>query len=507
MKSKPFWNEAPLFRLAVCLMVGIVVGDSVSVGWLLLPIFVALVAVALLLWKYEHWQSVAIDLCFVVLGWLLMERQKALLVVVWPEGEVCYDAVVVSEPVEKPKTIAVDIMLTGSGRRLKAYLYKDDRSRALRIGDGLQIQSRIEANSNWRTGSFDYRRYLEIHGFTGRTFVASWKWQKAKVSLVQLSRLERMSLTFLRYRSRLLSRLHSPAAANSQLSTLNSQFPDAYAVVAAMVLGDKSALTQELKDVYSVTGASHILALSGLHLGIIYTLLSLFVFSRRWQMLSQIIIMLSIWGFVFLVGMSTSVVRSAVMLSAYALLSLGHRDKMSVNTLAFTAIVMLIISPMSLFDIGFQMSYMAVLAILLFTPLMEGVFTAEHLMSHRVERWLWGMVVVSLSAQIGTAPLIAYYFGRFSCYFLLTNFIVIPAAMLILYLSLVVLLMPSLAYILFNIVVALNSLLSKMASIPGASIDNLHPTKIQTTMIYVIIVAVYLLAVKLTCIRASAKYR
>ena len=117
------------------------------------------------------------------------------------------------------------------------------------------------------------------------------------------------------------------------------------------------------------------------------------------------------------------------------------------------------------------------------------------------------MVAVSLSAQIGTAPLIAYYFGRFSCYFLLTNFIVIPAAMLILYLSLVVLIVPSLAYILFDIVAVLNSLLTKMALIPGASIDNLHPTKTQTTMIYVIIVAVYLLAVKLTCIRARAKYR
>jgi len=147
------------------------------------------------------------------------------------------------------------------------------------------------------------------------------------------------------------------------------------------------------------------------------------------------------------------------------------------------------------------------LSILLFMPLMEDVFTAEYLMSHRVVRWLWGMVAVSLSAQIGNAPLIAYYFGRFSCYFLLTNFIVIPAAMLILYLSLAVLLIPSLANILFNIVSALNSLLTKMASIPGASIDNLHPTKIQTTMIYVIIVAVYLLAVKLTYIRASARYR
>ena len=497
MENKVFWKEAPLVRLAVCLMAGIIVGDTFVVGQWLLVVLVVMVVVALLLRKYEHGQSGAIAVCFVVLGWLLMERQKASLVVDWPEGEVCYEAVVVSEPVEKPKTMAVDVLLAKSGRKLKCYFYKDDRSRALHIGDGLKIQSRIEANSEWRRGTFDYRRYLEIHGFTGRTVVASWKWQKAKVSLKQLSRLERMRLTFLKYRNQLLSRLNPVAEEND----------DAYAVVAAMALGDKSALTQELKDVYSVTGASHILALSGLHLGIIYTLLSLFVFSRRWQMLSQIIIMLSIWGFVFLVGLSTSVMRSAVMLSVYALLSLGHRDRMSVNTLAFTAIVMLMVSPMSLFDVGFQMSYMAVFSILLFVPLMEGIFPAEYLMSHRVVRWLWGMVTVSLSAQIGTAPLITYYFGRFSCYFLPTNFIVIPAAMLILYLSLVVLLVPSLAFVLFDIVAMLNGLLTKMASIPGASIDNLHPTKIQTTMIYVIIVAVYLLAVKLTCIRASAKCR
>ena len=496
MKSKLFWKEAPLLRLAVCLMAGIVIGDHFVVGWPLLLICVVMVVTALLLWKHEHLQSIAIAVCFVVLGWLMMEHQKTSLQVVWPEGEVNYEAVVLSEPVEKPKTMAVDVLLTESGRKLKCYLYKDDRSRGLRIGDGLQIQSRIESNSDWRKGSFDYRRYLEIHGFTGRTFVASWKWQKTRVSLVKLSRLERMRLTFLKYRSRLLEKISAQGTDT-----------DAYAVVAAMALGDKSALTQELKDVYSVTGASHVLALSGLHLGIIYTLLSLFVFRRRWQVLSQMVIILSVWAFVFLVGMSTSVVRSAVMLSIYALLSLGHRDRMSVNTLAFTAIVMLMVSPMSLFDVGFQMSYMAVLSILLFVPLLESVFTAEYLMSHRVVRWLWGMVAVSLSAQIGTAPLIAYYFGRFSCYFLLTNFIVIPAAMLILYLSLVVLVVPSLANLLYSIVAALNSLLAQIAAIPGASIENLHPTKIQTTMIYLIIVAVYLLAVKLTCIRANARYR
>ena len=263
-----------------------------------------------------------------------------------------------------------------------------------------------------------------------------------------------------------------------------------------MALGDKSALTKDLREVYAVTGASHVLALSGLHLGIIYTLLSLLIVGRRWQMVSQMLIVLCIWAFVFLVGMSTSVVRSATMLTVYALLSLGYRDKMTVNTLAFTAIVMLMVHPLSLYDVGFQMSFMAVLAILVFMPLLEGLFPTEYLLSHQTVRWLWSMVAVSVSAQIGVAPLIAYYFGRFSTFFLLTNFIVIPAATLILWLSPVVLLFPSLAYLLLYIVKCLNTVLEQMAAWPGASIEALHPTVLQTVMIYVVILCItYILTI------------
>ena len=378
--------------------------------------------------------------------------------------------------------MAVDILLTEGTHKLKCYLYKDERSKRLKIGDGLKIQSRIRPNSTWQRGSFDYRRYLEVHGFSGQTFVASWRWQKAQISLRNLSRLERTKLYFLKLRSRLLSRIKTDEADR-----------DALAVVAAMALGDKSALTQELRDVYSVTGASHVLALSGLHLGIIYTLLSLLIAGRRWQMISQLLIILAIWAFVFLVGMSTSVVRSATMLTAYALLTLGHRDKMSVNTLAFTAIVMLMVSPLSLYDVGFQMSYLSVFSILVLIPLSERLFPMGYMMEHRVVRWLWGMVAVSCAAQIGVAPLVAYYFGRFSTYFLLTNFIVIPAAIVILWLSPVVIVFPSLTYLLLYIVSGLNALLTAIASLPGASIEGLHPTILQTTMTYVVIVACYLL--------------
>ena len=298
----------------------------------------------------------------------------------------------------------------------------------------------------------------------------------------QDSRLSRSRTFFLHQRDRLLHRLSDGGLEG-----------DAYAVVAAMALGDKSALTKDLRETYSVTGASHVLALSGLHLGIIYMLLSLLVLGRRWRMFSQLFLIVSIWGFVFLVGMSMSVVRAAIMISVYALLSLGHRDKMSVNTLAFTAIVMLMVHPLSLFDVGFQLSFMAVFSILVWYPFFEGLIPQPFLMSHRLVKWLWTMLAVSCAAQLGTAPLVAYYFGRFSTLFLITNMVVIPTATLILYLALLVLIVPSLAYLLNNIVTFLNTFLDRMTALPCASIEGLHPSVLQTIMVYVVIAAVYMI--------------
>ena len=380
MRSVMF-DKAPLVRVAVSLILGIIIANYLPLPIPMLPVLIAILIIALLLWKYENLQSLAILLCFLIMGMFLMQRQ-------------------LSMP-DEPQTVS-------SLDRSKAY--------------------------------------------------------------------------FMHQRSKLLERFSD-----------NGVDGDAYAVVAAMSLGEKSALTRTLKDTYSVSGASHVLALSGLHLGIIYMLLSLFLPRRRWPALSQSIIILMIWAFVFLVGMSVSVVRSAVMLTLYGLLSIGHRDKMSVNALCFTAIVMLMWNPVWLFDVGFQMSFMAVLAILMFVPLFEDVFSAKYLMEHRWVKWTWGMVTVSCSAQLGVAPLIAFYFGRFSAYFLLTNFIVVPAAMLIIWLSIVVLVFPSLAYILLNIVNTLNTVLLSIKALPGSSIEGLHPNVLQVVLIYILIFCTYLL--------------
>lgn len=268
---------------------------------------------------------------------------------------------------------------------------------------------------------------------------------------------------------------------------------EAYAIVAAMTLADRTAISKELRHTYNVSGASHVLALSGLHMGIIYMLLSMLTFGRRRRLLVQVLTVVTIWAFVIMIGKPVSAMRAAAMISIYALLSLGYREKMSINALAFTAIVMLVINPRSLFDVGFQMSFLAVLSILLWMPLFTNNPSPSATHTPAILRWLWGMITVSVAAQIGVAPLIAYYFGRFSTYFLLTNIVVIPGATLILWLSPLVLLTAKIAPILSVLITTMNSCLKFIATLPGASIEGLHPSVLQVAFIYILITIVYLI--------------
>ena len=492
-------SNAPLFRLVVSLIIGIVISDhlSLSPSWLL-SLLVIIVAIALLLRRHSLLQSIAISASFLVLGSVVMQNARQKLNVTWPKGYSSYEAIVLSAPVEKPRTMAVDIMLTATRHKLKCYIHKDKRSHALKLGDGLLLRSRLQQPDDWKRGTFDYRRYLQVHGFAGTTFVDSLSWQKAVVSFRALPRLERTRLYFLQLRSRLLQRLADYGLKDDQ-----------YAVVAAMVLGDKSALTGELKSVYAETGVSHILALSGLHLSIVYLLLSL-LFPGRRHLFSQLFTILGIWAFVFLVGMPTSVVRSAIMLTVYALFSLGYRSRMSVNVLAFAAILLLLFNPLSLFDIGFQLSFLSVLAIVLFMPLARPLISSIFFRStkgrmhvktlassfFKLPFLVFNLIAVSCAAQLGVAPLTAYYFGCFPTYFPLTNLVAVPATTLILWLAPAVIAIPKLSVCLSTVVDLLNNILTRLAALPGASIDGLHPTPLQVWALYAVFAAVYLLLSK-----------
>lgn len=495
MKTNGQIQLYPVLRLALFLIAGIVLGELLY-GVLSFKAWFAATVVSLLLtllaWKHCILQSVMIFITCMLFGGSLVsvELDKAYMPV--PDRDMAYSAVVTSQPVVSGKVIRCDIMIADVSHpvKVKASIYRDERADKLRVGDGIKAVSLLEKPSGYADSDFDYGRYLLYHGYVATTFIYIDEWSKAVVDLTRLSLIQRTRIAALVFRDRLLRRYTDMGFSGQS-----------YAVLAAMTLGDKSSLSERLKEDYSVSGASHILALSGLHLGIIYAILSLIFLRRRWQIASQVLILLAIWTYVFIVGMSASVVRSAVMITVYSFVSLLNRNKMSLNTLAVAAVVILIVNPLYLYDVGFQMSFAAVLFIILFyrpvLNLMPGC-----VMGIPVIRQIWQMMSVSLAAQIGVAPLIAFYFGRFSCYFLLTNIIVVPAATIILYgavlmaaLSFVPYLQTLLSALLLKVVVLLNSGVSFVAELPGASIDGIAIGLLQLVLIYVAIFSFSVLVV------------
>jgi competence protein ComEC len=414
--------------------------------------------------------------------------------VTWPDHAVAFEAVVASEVAERPKTMAMDLIICNNGRKIKAYIAKDHRSRLITIGNRLRVTAPIERNSNWVRGTFNYRRYQEVHGFSGRAFVKPHNWRQLALSYEGIGWWQQMRLRFLCFRQTLLQRYRKAGLENHE-----------YAIVAAMTLGDKSSMTPALREVYNISGASHVLALSGLHLGIVYMFLTLITMNRRWRIFSQIVTLAGIWAFALLVGMPPSVLRSALMVTIYGLFSLNYNKPPSVNTLALTALIILLPSPNSLFDVGFQLSFLAMFAILTVQPFMQGLVPASFLLRHRLLRWLWGLTTVSIAAQLGTAPLVAYYFGRIATYALLTNMVAIPAVTVILLLAPIALFIPPSAQILMMTVRGFNSTLQFISTrLPAANIENLTPSAIQVLMVYVIIAALLLLASRLTSREASS---
>lgn len=302
---------------------------------------------------------------------------------------------------------------------------------------------------------------------------------------------------------------------------------DEYAIVAAMTLGERYRVSAELREVYSITGASHLFALSGLHLGIIYMLLTMLRpstlifrlkhFRKPLQLLFTLFLLSTIWAYVLLVGCHPSIMRAAIMLTTYTIARHLSQHPESISVLAFTCALLLVIYPEWLFDVGFQMSFMAVLSItILYVPLRNKLFTNTTLIHPRFLQPMWGffrtfflqMLLLSFCAQIGVTPLIILYFGRFSCYFLLTNLFTPILTTLIIYLAVTMLVLGSLSSfiptlcaiplsclttMLATCVKFFNSYLTWIASLPYSSIDQIHINAPQTFLLYVIITNLCLL--------------
>lgn len=298
------------------------------------------------------------------------------------------------------------------------YIAKDSNSVQLTSGDRLLIETNFKKSDGIvNPDGFDYATYLKRQGITATAYIAAGRWKL-------MSKNQNFSIF------RLAEKLQH------KLLDVYRKFGiqgDEFAVLAALTLGSKDALHPELRQNYTTSGGMHILAVSGLHVGVIYIVLSfLFRFLDRKPKLKLVkatIIVLLLWCYALITGLPPSVIRSTLMFSLIAIGAGLERKSQIYNTISFSAFVMLLINPDYLFDVGFQLSYSAVVSIVYFQPKIKNWFE----ITNKPLRWAWELTAVSLAAQIGTAAFSIYYFHQFPNYFLITNFVAIPFATFIIY--------------------------------------------------------------------------
>ncbi|NCT94598.1 MAG: ComEC family competence protein [Chitinophagaceae bacterium] len=204
-------------------------------------------------------------------------------------------------------------------------------------------------------------------------------------------------------------------------------------VAAALLMGYRGGLDTDIKEAYRRTGVIHVIAISGLHLGMIYGLLNWLLGALRkyrWTNVLRVIIILTLlWGFALLAGGGPSVTRSAWMFSLMAFSQLLQRQMHALHSLSFAAFILLLINPYYLWDLGFLLSFAAVAGILFFQKPVEGLWQVKN----RILKTIWQMSTITLSAQVTTLPIILYQFQQFPNLFLVANMVVIPVSGLLLY--------------------------------------------------------------------------
>lgn len=433
MENKSHLINYPLFRLTVFMATGIFFFDrflpDVSVRSLLLvlcAVIIPLFLSAILKFKkvaLNHSFGFLVSLSFFLLGGVLILQKRNTIEYEWPDRRLCYYGVVETTPEVKGKTLCSEVKVEfcipsdsdsigiySVNRNILLYFIPDSMSYIPRCGDNIVFHSSITRPiSDKEFMGFDYAGYLFNKGVSGTALAFAGNWRG-----IEVDKPNSIKHIALRCRDVVVKEFRSWEMEDDEL-----------AVVSALTIGDKSELTPELKAVYSGAGTSHVLALSGLHVGILSGILYFLLWPLRklrgGRTVQSFAVAVTLWIFAFISGLSPSVVRAVTMCTLYLLASVMVENGFcGFFSLSLTAFIMLLYNPMYLFDISFQLSFVAVLSIILFYPVISGWIKS----GNRVVRYIWSAMSVSLAAQLGTLPLILYYFGTFPTYFLMANLVV-----------------------------------------------------------------------------------
>ena len=303
--------------------------------------------------------------------------------------------------------------LTG---KVLVHLALDSNSNKLLPGDFIEVNSRLNSiHSLGNPNEFDYSKYLKNKQIVAQFFLTSnTRWEKYKSSFP----LNRYSTII---RNRCLDIFKRSGLQSNNLF-----------IASALTFGYKNDLNTFVKNIFSRTGAMHVLAVSGLHVGIIFlivnSIISLLKIPFRYDWLGHFFILLIIWSYALITGLSPSILRATTMMSFFIIARVFNKHTSIYNVLFSSVFFLLFVNPFLIIDVGFQLSILAVFGILFFYPKIYNLINVKHYILKKI----WAISSVSLAAQLTTFPISIFYFHQFPNLFLLSNIFVIPLVFILL---------------------------------------------------------------------------
>lgn len=400
-------------------------------------------------------------------------------------------AIINDPPVIKEKTVVAELMVTAitiNGKTIEtsgkiiANLMPDSNSIVLRYGDKICFNDTptfIEPPKN--PNEFDYKSYQQFHNINHRIYLKSGYWQ-----LLSHDNSNWLLSDIYNLRQRLHDILFEVIPGR-----------DERAVATALLLGERGYMTADVMQAFSSSGAIHVLSVSGLHVGVVFLtfnfLLGWMEKTKRGRILKAIIIISIIGFYAIITGLSPSVLRSFVMFSILTISKTINRSSNTYNVLAGSCLLLLLYNPFLITEVGFRLSYLAVLGIVFLYPYIYGLLYVKN----KWLNWAWGITAISLSAQIATFPLSLLYFHQFPNLFLLSNLIIIPASnfilcvgMLLFVLSPIPLLKVWIGKMLNLLLVLLNKIVFFFDSLPYSITEGISISHFDMLWWYVLIVAI-----------------
>ncbi len=488
-----YWLPYAMVRVALFLMAGILLGiyqPHLFTESFLWSATLGLLVLYLVLWKTHSQETIKVSVGWVGLTFMFLagylnvqlhtESRQAHHLVHFSQPVDYYKAVVVKYAEEKEKSWKLEAKVesiksggdwVAATGRLLLYFPKEEFPQPFQYGDVLLIKGtpqQLTPPAN--PGEFDYKRFLTFKNIHHQHFVKAASVRRVANDPPHV---------WLKYaygiRNAALLQLKSVVVGERE-----------QAIAAALVLGVTDGLDNDLLHAYAATGAMHVLAVSGLHVGIIYLILLAVLKplnKYKWgKWMLAVVSIAVLWLYAFVTGLSPSVLRAVTMFSFVAIARPAQAGTNIYNTLAASAFCLLVYNPYLIMSVGFQLSFLAVLGIVAIQPMIYQWWEPHSWLLEKV----WGITCVSIAAQIATFTLGLLYFHQFPNYFLFSNLFVIPGSFVVLLSGLAVLLtgwvtpvMHLAGWVLTGAIKIMNYLVFAVESLPFSLVENIYITTFQ----------------------------